>query len=333
MRPEHHRTGLGRAVGIGGCGARQRLAQGRHQARAHRRRSHAHEFDARQVGAGQRRALAQHHRDHRRHGGEPGAAIAPDRFDIGGRGKLRQQHDGGVGGASELCQRQRVHVIERRRDQITMAIESRHEPRLHHPDMALVRQHDALRRAGRSRRVEEHRRLVGPRYDDIERPGIEEGLECGAERHAADTGRAIGLARPIAKHEFRAGIADDEVNGVAREFEIHRHRDQAGAHDAVIGRDIFGAIGGEQCDAVAALQTAPQQRAGDRVGGGVELCKGKFPRAVLATKVDDRELCKIAIARDQVAEISEFRVRDCASPERPPARSYRLVSGWRPPAS
>ena len=46
------------------------------------------------------------------------------------------------------------------------------------------------------------------------------------------------------------------MNGLARKFEIHRHRNEAGAHDAVIGREIFGAVGGEDRDPVAALQAA-----------------------------------------------------------------------------
>ena len=74
-----------------------------------------------EVGARQELALAQHHRDHRRHRGEPGAAIAPDRLDIGARGELRQQHDRRMRRAGELRERQRVHVIERRRDEIAVA--------------------------------------------------------------------------------------------------------------------------------------------------------------------------------------------------------------------
>ena len=50
MRAEHHRAGLGGAVGIGHRSPRQRLVQRRHQARADRRRAHAHEFDAGEIG-------------------------------------------------------------------------------------------------------------------------------------------------------------------------------------------------------------------------------------------------------------------------------------------
>ena len=184
MRAEHHRAGFGRAVGVGHRGLRQRRAQRRHQARAHRRRAHAHEFDAGEIGARQKLGLAQHHGDHRRHRGEEGAAVAADRLDISARGELRQQHDGGMRGAGELRQRQRVHVIERRGDQIALALEPGREPRLHHPDVALMRQHDALRPAGRSGGVEKHRRLARLRRHRFERAGIEKRVECAAERDA-----------------------------------------------------------------------------------------------------------------------------------------------------
>ena len=38
---------------------------------------------------------------------------------------------------------------------------------------------------------------------------------------------------------------------VPRTLEIHRHRDQARAHDAEAGGDI-GAVGGEDCNPIAA---------------------------------------------------------------------------------
>ncbi len=160
VRPEHHRSGLGGAIRVGDGSLGQRRVNRLHQALAHRRRTHADELDAGEIGTGQQLFLVQHHGDHRRHGGEPRAAVALDRRDIGAGGELRQQHDGGVRRAGELGERQRVHVIERRGDQEAVPVESWREPRLHHPDVALVREHDALRRAGRARGVEEHRGLA-----------------------------------------------------------------------------------------------------------------------------------------------------------------------------
>ena len=168
MRTEHHRPRFGRAIGVGRLGLRQRAMDRLHQAGAHRRRAHADELDAGQIGFRQRLRLAQHHGDHRRHRREPGRAIVPDRLDVGLRLELRQQHDGRVRRAGELGQRQRVHVIERRRDQIAVPLEIGREPRLHHPDVALVREHDALRHSGRARRVEEHRGLALLRHDRLE---------------------------------------------------------------------------------------------------------------------------------------------------------------------
>jgi len=46
------------------------------------------------------------------------------------------------------------------------------------------------------------------------------------------------------------------MDGVTGELEIYRHRDQARTHDAVIGREILGAIGGEEGNAIAARQAA-----------------------------------------------------------------------------
>ena len=82
------------------------------------------------------------------------------------------------------------------------------------------------------------------------------------------------------------------MNGVAREFEIHRHGDEACAHDAVIGSDIFGAVGGKQRDPVAALQAALDQRAGDAVRHGIELRERELARAVFAAEIDDRDFCQ-----------------------------------------
>ena len=194
MRAEHDGPGLGGAVGVGHSSLRQRCVQRRHQARAHRRRAHAHEGDAGEIGRRHQVALAQHHGDHRRHRGQPGAAVAPDRLDIGARRKLRQQHDGGMGRAGELRQRQRVHVIERRRDQITVPVEPGREPRLHHPDVTLVRQHHAFRRAGRPRGVEKHRRLVWLRHDRIKRSGIEEGIKLFVIARSGATKQSRGRA-------------------------------------------------------------------------------------------------------------------------------------------
>ena len=51
------------------------------------------------------------------------------------------------------------------------------------------------------------------------------------------------------------------MDGRARKLEIHRHRDEAGAHDAEIGGEVFRAVGGQDGDAVAAREAALGERA------------------------------------------------------------------------
>src|SRR5580692_8103278 len=100
------------------------------------------------------------------------------------------------------------------------------------------------------------------------------------------------------------------MNSGPRKLEVHRHGNKAGAHDAVVSRDIFGAVGGKQRYSIAALQPAFAKRAGDAIRHGVKLRVGEFPRALFAAKVDDRDLVWIAIALDQVAEIFEVGITD-----------------------
>ena len=216
--------------------------------------------------------------------------------------------------AGELRQRQRVHVIERRRDEIAVTRRGPgREPRLDHPDVALVREHDALGRAGRAGGVEKHRRLVGRAARWRRTARIEEAIEAFARRRRRSTtaGKPGGHSRAprgIAEHELRAGIAQDEIDGLARELEVDRHRDQAGAHDAEVGGEIFRAVGGKDGDAVAARQSARRQRAGDAVGHRVDLRVGESrgssspPRSMMAI------LLEVAVAADQIAEIGEMRI-------------------------
>jgi hypothetical protein len=313
MRAEHDRSRLRGAVGVGHRRLWQRAMDRLHQALADRRRAHADELHAGQVGAHHQVGFAQHHRHHRRYRRQPGGTIALDRLDIGARRELRQQHDGGVRGAGELGERQRIHMVERRGDQIAVAVEPGREPRLHHPEVALVRKHDALRRSSRPRGIEEHRRLTRRRDDRVERSLVQERIKAvgtlGAERDDRQIARTILAALRIAKHELGAGILDDEVDGLLREFEIHRHGDEARTHDAVVGREIFGAIGRKDRDPVAAREAALGQRPRDAIRHGVELEIAELARRLLTAEVDDRDLGHVAVANDQVAEIGEGRHR------------------------
>src|ERR1700749_2265962 len=106
-----------------------------------------------------------------------------------------------------------------------MALEIRREPRLHHPDVALVREHDALRQPGRTRRIEEHRGLAVFRYDRRELAVIEEAAEILiallAEHHDWQTVGTILAARLVAEYELRAGIFENEMDGLLREAVVH----------------------------------------------------------------------------------------------------------------
>jgi hypothetical protein len=157
-----------------------------------------------------------------------------------------------------------------------------------------MREHDAFRGPGRARCVEEHRGLARTRHDGVERAGVEETIEAVgsvvAEMHRWDIRRAVRTPRPIAEHELRAGIAEDEMDGLAGEFEVHRNRDQAGAHDAVVGGEKFRAIGGENADAIPARKAAPGQRPCDAVRHVVDLAIGKITGNLLAAEIDDCNL-------------------------------------------
>ena len=95
------------------------------------------------------------------------------------------------------------------------------------------------------------------------------------------------------------------MDRLARKLEVHRYRDQAGAHDAVIGGEIFCAVGGKDGDAVAARQAALGQRTRDAVRHRVELGMAEFARRLLAAEVDDGDLVEVAIAADEIAKIAE----------------------------
>src|SRR5258707_656217 len=120
--------------------------------------------------------------------------------------------------ASELRQGERVHVIERRCNQIAMALEIGREPRLHHPDVTLVRKNDAFGQSRRSGCVKKHRRLAVLRNDRLELAGIDEAAEAvitlRTEHHGGQTIGTVLAARSVAKHQLCAGVLQDEMNGL-----------------------------------------------------------------------------------------------------------------------
>src|SRR5262249_30915146 len=117
--------------------------------------------------------------------------------------------------------------------------------------------------------------------------------EIGAELDGRNIFGAIRRARAVAEHEPRAGILQDEMDRRTRELEIDRDRDEAGAHDSVIGREIFGAIGGKDRDPLAPRETALGERAANAVRHGVDRGIAELARAALAAEIDDRGLGEV----------------------------------------
>ena len=130
--------------------------------------------------------LAQHHGDHGRHRGQEGrrdacaaASTYPLVVNCGSSTMVSPWLQ------RRLAHRQAVHVIERRRHQRALA--RRHRPAhplADRPEMRIVRQHHALRPAGRARRVEEHRRFLGLHLERRERPLVEERREIRSRRRS-----------------------------------------------------------------------------------------------------------------------------------------------------
>ena len=162
MRAEHDGTGLGGAVAVADRGLGKHRVHLVDQRLGDGRGAHAHRFDRREIVAGQKLLLAQHHGDHGRHRGQELHAMTRGRLDVALGGELRQQDDRVALVQRGLAHGKTVHVIERCRHQRTLAL--RHRPAhalADRPEVRIVRQHHALGPARRARGVEEHRRFLG----------------------------------------------------------------------------------------------------------------------------------------------------------------------------
>ena len=308
MRSEHHGPGLRRAVGIGD----QRLGEHRlrlvDQRLGERRRAHAHHAHRGEVGRGQKLLLAQHHGDHGRHGGEEVDFVLGRRLDVALGGELRQQHDRVALAEDRLAGSQPVHVIERRRHQRALA--GRAGPAgayRHRPGVREVRQHHALGPAGRARGVEEQRRLVGLHLGRRERALIQERREVLVERDLRDRVGRQRQPRVVADRELGVAVLDDVGDGLGRQLEIHRHRDEAGLHGAEEGQQILGAIGRQDRHAIAALQAALQEPARDGAGQAAQVGVGVLALAA-CSQVEQRDPIAWRLARDCVALVVEFHL-------------------------
>ena len=120
-----------------------------------------------------------------------------------------------------------------------------------------------------------------------------------------ETVRAIGPARGVAEHEAGVAVRHDLRDTPPRELEIDRHRDEAGAHDAVVGAKVLGAIDRQDRDAVAAREAALGQRARHAARHRVERGVGELARGRLAAEIDDRDAVGIEVATNEITEVVE----------------------------
>ena len=218
--------------------------------------------------------------------------------------ELRQQDDRVALVQRGLAHGETVHVIERCRHQRALAL--RHRPAhalADRPEVRVVRQHHALGPAGRARGVEEHRRFLGLHLQRRER-----ALGVDAERREVlvegDLGHAVRRelqARVVADHQLGVAVVDDVGHGLGRQLVVHRHRHQARLHGAEEGEQELGAVGRQDGDAIAALQSALQQPARHRAAQADDVAVGVGALAAVAAGVDQRQRVLRNVARDRVA--------------------------------
>ena len=174
-----------------------------------------------------------------------------------------------------------------------------------------MREYDAFGHTCGAGGIEKHRRLVGRRHNGVKRAAVEKAVEAFsavlAEAHNRQVGGAVVAARGVAENKLGAGILQDEMDRLSGKLEVHRHRDEARAHDAVVGGKIFGAVGRQDCDTVAACQAALSQGARHSHRHTVQLRVAVLARRLLAAEINNSGLAEIAVAPDQIAEIGERR--------------------------
>src|SRR5262249_2713788 len=134
--------------------------------------------------------------------------------------EFRQERNGCVSHARKLCQGQCVHVVERRRDKITVAFQIlAAQAGLRYPKMAFMRKYDALWNATGAPRVEKHRGRAWLNIQCVEIAGPD---KCGetiaaviSENYQRQTGRADFPALLIAKNEIYASISKYEADHIS----------------------------------------------------------------------------------------------------------------------
>ena len=142
MRAKSNRARLGGAPPVAGCGVRKNLGERGEHCFSDRRRTGLRRLDVAQVKTRKALNLARHQCVH---GGDRGDHLATKlrgRFDVEAGAELHQQHRGTTLHGDQQTLDQRIHVIQRRRNQTTFPGKrrARSEQGLHHPDVSTVRE-------------------------------------------------------------------------------------------------------------------------------------------------------------------------------------------------
>ena len=277
-----------------------------------RRRADGHPPDRRAIGGGERGRLLEHQRQHGRDPGQPGAAMAPDRLDEGARGEARQHDDARPARKRhDTGDPQRVHVVERRGDEepLVRQVRRRLQPLLGRPQRAVVGQRHALGQARRTGRVEDHRDLARLGRDGRKRPGAHEGVESRVELHDGGAGGYRGPALGIDEHERDAGVAQHVLDRRRRQLEVDRHRHHPRSHRPEKGRQVLGAIGREDGDAVATLGAVSHQAACHGRRRAIEGVVAPLARFRRIAEVDQRDPLGRGRAGHHVAEVARAHHR------------------------
>ncbi len=180
----------------------------------------------------------------------------------------------------------------------------------------------ALRRAGRSRRIDEQRRCVGGR-----RRGGERGRRRGEQRVqiAVDVDRdpvEAELGDPVerlalAEHGADVGAAQPELERVAAEHLAQRHDDRAELVDRDVGDRGLGPLGEDQGDPVACRDTEGGEGIGEPVRGLGELAERDRPRDLASVRDEDRRVGGRLPVGDLDTDIDVLRQRPAVGRPQP----------------
>src|SRR5258707_904945 len=81
-----------------------------------------------------------------------------------------------------------------------------------------------------------------------------------------------------------------------------RHKSRA--HNSVVARKIFYPVSRQNGDPLAAFERARRQRPRNPARHCIKRSVAEFARRVFAAEIDDRGLVEIAVAVDEIAEIT-----------------------------